>query len=46
VIELFAGEGGAYPLIAYQVVFGLQAAFMLVALAVYFGSREGKLSEH
>ena len=46
VIELFAGEGGAYPLIAYQVVFGLQAAFMLVALAVYFGSREGKLSDH
>lgn len=45
VIELFAGEGGAYPLIAYQVVFGLQAAFMLVALAVYYGSREGNLSD-
>src|SRR5262245_15512769 len=44
VIELFAGEGGAYPLIAYQVVFGLQAAFMLVALAVYYGSRDGELA--
>ena len=29
-IELFPSEGGAYPLEAYRLVFGLQAAFMLV----------------
>ena len=40
-IELFPSERGAYPLEAYRLVFGLQAAFMLVALVAYFGSREG-----
>lgn len=43
-IELFPSEGGAYPLEAYRLVFGLQAAFMLVALVAYFGSREGHLA--
>ena len=43
VIDLFPTQGGAYPLEAYRLVFGLQAVFILVALAVYFGSREGHL---
>jgi MFS family permease len=43
VIDLFPTQGGAYPLEAYQLVFGLQAAFILIAAAVYFGSREGHL---
>ncbi len=28
IIEMFASEGGTYPLAAYQVVFGLQAALV------------------
>jgi MFS family permease len=44
VIDLFPTEGGAYPLDAYRLVFGLQAAFILVALWAYLGSREGHLS--
>jgi MFS family permease len=43
VIDLFPTQNGAYPLEAYRLVFGLQAAFILVALWVYFGSREGHL---
>jgi MFS family permease len=43
-IELFPTEGGAYPLEAYRLVFGLQATFMLIALWAYFGSREGHLT--
>jgi MFS family permease len=39
-IDLFPSAGGTYPLEAYRLVFGLQAAFMLVAACVYFGSRE------
>jgi MFS family permease len=38
VIELFPAQSGAYPLAAYQAVFGLQAAFMLVACVVYAGA--------
>ena len=44
VIDLFPAENGAYPLDAYRVVFGMQAAFMLIAAWVYFGSREGHLA--
>ncbi len=42
-INLFASEGGAYPLEAYRLVFGLQAACTLIAAWAYFGSREGHL---
>jgi MFS family permease len=45
VIELFPAPGGVYPLAAYQAVFGLQAAFMLVACAVYATARD-PLREH
>jgi MFS family permease len=44
VIDLFPSEAGAYPLDAYRLVFGLQAAFILVAAWAYFGSREGDLA--
>jgi hypothetical protein len=44
VITLFAAPGGAYPLAAYQVVFGLQAALVLVGFIVYFGSKERRLA--
>jgi MFS family permease len=44
VIDLFPTEAGAYPLEAYRLVFGMQAAFMLVAIWAYFGSREGHLA--
>jgi hypothetical protein len=39
VIELFTA-GPIYPLAAYQVVFGLQAGFMALALLVYAGSHD------
>ncbi len=42
-INLFATDSGTYPLEAYRLVFGLQAAFIVVALWGYFGSREGHL---
>ena len=40
IIGLFPLEGGAYPMAAYQVVFGLQAVIVLVGLIAYAGSRE------
>ncbi|MGA7486521.1 MAG: MFS transporter [Xanthobacteraceae bacterium] len=41
VIGLFpTGPGGAYELAAYQLVFALQAAFILLACLVYFGSSD------
>ena len=43
VIDLFPIEGGAYPLEAYRLVFGLQAALVLVGGWAYFGSREKEL---
>ncbi len=44
VINLFpASAGGAYPLEAYRLVFGLQAAFVLGAAFVYFGSQDKHL---
>ena len=40
VIQLFPASDGVYPLVAYQVVFGLQALFLTVAWVVYLGSRD------
>jgi MFS family permease len=45
VIDLFPAEGGAYPLVAYQVVFGLQAALVLAGAWAYFGSEEKHLAK-
>jgi len=45
IIELFASEGGTYPLAAYQVVFGLQAALVLIGIITYFGSKDRYLAE-
>jgi MFS family permease len=39
-IGLFDAPGGVYPLDAYRLVFGLQAAFILLAAWAYFGSRD------
>jgi hypothetical protein len=40
-IELFGvGDGGAYPLDAYRLVFALQAAFVILAVAVYLRARD------
>jgi MFS family permease len=44
VIDLFPSQGGAYPLQAYQLVFGLQATLVLVGAWAYFGSREKALA--
>ena len=44
VIEMFSAEGGAYPLEAYRLVFGLQAVLTLVGALVYFRSRESRLA--
>jgi MFS family permease len=43
IIDLFPSPGGAYPLAAYRLVFGLQAVLVLVALIGYFGSRDSHL---
>ncbi len=43
-IGLFPAEGGVYPLESYQLVFGLQAAFVLVAAWAYLGSRDADSS--
>ena len=43
IIDLFPVTAGAYPLQAYRVVFGLQAALVLAGLVAYFGSRESHL---
>jgi MFS family permease len=40
-IELFgAGPDGAYPLDAYRLVFALQAAFLICAVAIYVAARD------
>lgn len=44
VIGLFPSEGGAYPLEAYRLVFGLQAGFIVIAALTYFGSKERHLA--
>lgn len=40
VIDRFPQQNGAYPVTAYQAVFLLQAAFILLALFGYFGARD------
>lgn len=40
VIDLFPVVGGAYPLIAYRLVFGLQVVFVLCAMFVYLRSHD------
>jgi len=41
VIGLFpTGPNGAYELVAYRLVFGLQAGFILLTSLVYLGSRD------
>jgi MFS family permease len=45
IIEMFASEGGAYPLVAYKLVFGLQAILVLIGLIMYFGSKDRHLAE-
>jgi MFS family permease len=39
-IDLFPSQDGTYPLEAYRLVFGLQAALVLVGAWAYFGSHE------
>jgi MFS family permease len=39
-IDLFAPQNGAYPLDAYRLVFALQAAFVIVAVALYVRARD------
>ena len=43
VIDLFPAPDGVYPLAAYQLVFALQAAVLLAAATVYFGTRDSRL---
>ncbi len=42
VIDLFPSPGGAYPLDAYRVVFGLQAALILTGGLAYLHSHEAR----
>jgi hypothetical protein len=42
-IDLFPTAGGAYPLEAYRLVFGLQALLVLVGGWIYLRSREGRV---
>ncbi len=37
VIDLFPEDNGVYPLVAYRFVFLLQAAFVAIALSIYYG---------
>jgi MFS family permease len=39
-IDLFAATDGVYPLASYRLVFALQAAFLVVAAAVYLTARD------
>jgi MFS family permease len=43
IIDMFPSEGGAYPLDAYRLVFGLQAGLVLTAFFVYFRSYDSHL---
>jgi len=40
VIDLFAPRDGVYPLVAYRVVFALQAAFLVAAVIAYMTARD------
>ena len=42
IIEMFVADGGAYPLAAYRLVFGLQAVLVLVGLYYLFREVEEK----
>lgn len=44
VIDLFPVQGSAYPLEAYQVVFGLQALLILICGIAYLGSQDSYLA--
>jgi sugar phosphate permease len=44
-IDLFPMDGGAYPLAAYRLVFGLQAGLVLIGFIVYFRSLDRHLSQ-
>ena len=39
-MDLFASTGGVYPLASYRLVFTLQAAFLVVATALYLTARD------
>jgi MFS family permease len=43
VINLFPAPDGVYPLLAYQLVFALQAAVLFAAVIGYLGSRDFRL---
>jgi hypothetical protein len=43
IINLFPAAGGAYPLEAYRLVFGLQAVLVLVGFLIYLGSQDSHL---
>ena len=43
IIDLFPTQGAAYPLEAYRLVFGLQAALVLIGCIIYFGSLDRHL---
>ncbi|MBM3528400.1 MAG: MFS transporter [Alphaproteobacteria bacterium] len=45
VIGLFPASDGSYPLDAYRLVFGLQAALVLAGAIAYFGSRDSYLDK-
>jgi MFS family permease len=45
IIDLFPMDGGTYPLQAYRLVFGLQAALVLIGCIVYFGSLDRHLGQ-
>jgi MFS family permease len=40
IINLFPTAGGAYPLAAYRLVFGLQAVLVLIGFLAYLGSKD------
>ncbi|HXF88676.1 MAG TPA: MFS transporter [Xanthobacteraceae bacterium] len=44
-INVFPSPGGVYPLEAYQLVFALQGALLLIAAIAYLGSRDSRLKD-
>ena len=44
-IELFAMDGGSYPLAAFRLVFGLQAGLVLIGFLIYFRSLDRHLAK-
>jgi sugar phosphate permease len=45
-IDLFPMDGGAYPLAAYRLVFGLQAGLVLIGFIIYFRSLDRRLDQN